>query len=283
MVRSGHGSIRPVDFEGQEHPDLQVEVLDRTDLVQRVGAEFFARPDRPSFDTLMFVHRGTGVHTVDFERVALAPGRLLRIRAGQVQGWDPHADVEATLVVSRGVAPRPPAGTAGQPASCNLGADSSLTAAALLDTLRREQRRFVGREPSIRLMAHLVGALNALMDSAQPAQATGERPAAYLAFREAIEQDLRSSHHVRDVARRIGYSERTISRACLRVTGRTAKGVLTDRLVLEAKRHLAHTDRTVTAIASELGFTEPTNFHKAFVRETGLSPTRFRAEHRGNS
>lgn len=267
-------------FFGQQHLDLRVEVLDRSALVARMGAEFFARPDRPAFDTLMLVHSGSGTHTIDFERVVLVPGRLVRVRAGQVQRWDPHAAVKATLVVSRTVPSGSLRSAVGRAPTCDLGTDSLATATSLVDALHREQHRFSGEEPSIRLMDHLFGALDALADAASPAPATGPLPAAFLAFTEAVERDLSGSHQVRDVARRLGYSERTLSRACRLVTGRTAKGVITARLVLEAKRLLAHTDRPVSAVATELGYSEPTNFHKFFMRETHQSPTRFRTEHR---
>lgn len=99
----------------------------------------------------------------------------------------------------------------------------------------------------------------------------------YVAFRSRLETALGASHHVRDHARELGDSERTLSRACLDVTGRTAKQVLSDRLVLEAKRLLAHSDLTAAAVASQLGFDEPTNFQRFFKRQTGLTPGAFQS------
>jgi len=64
-------------------------------------------------------------------------------------------------------------------------------------------------------------------------------------------------------------------------TGLSAKRVLTDRLVLEAKRLLVHTDLTAAAIAGQLGFSEPTNFNRFFVRGTTFTPTVFRRSQRG--
>jgi AraC-like DNA-binding protein len=47
-------------------------------------------------------------------------------------------------------------------------------------------------------------------------------------------------------------------------------------VTLEAKRLLAYSDLPVAAIGHQLGFTEPTNFGRFFVRETGLTPGEFR-------
>jgi len=68
-----------------------------------------------------------------------------------------------------------------------------------------------------------------------------------------------------------GAPEKSLARAALEVTDRTAKAVITDRLVLEAKRLLAHTLLPVAVIGDQLGFAEATNFVKFFRREAGLT------------
>jgi AraC-like DNA-binding protein len=57
--------------------------------------------------------------------------------------------------------------------------------------------------------------------------------------------------------------------------------MLTQRIVLEAKRLLAHSLAPVAAIGETLGFDEATNFVKFFRRETGLTPGAFRARQSG--
>jgi len=55
-------------------------------------------------------------------------------------------------------------------------------------------------------------------------------------------------------------------------TGQTAKQVLVERLVLEAKRLLVHTELSAAAVAAELSFSEATNFGNFFTRRAGTSP-----------
>ena len=85
-------------------------------------------------------------------------------------------------------------------------------------------------------------------------------------------------HGVATYAARLGCSEKSLTRAALEVTDRTAKAVITDRLVLEARRLLAHTLLPVAVIGDQLGFAEATHFVKFFRRETRLTPGAFRAE-----
>jgi AraC-like DNA-binding protein len=50
------------------------------------------------------------------------------------------------------------------------------------------------------------------------------------------------------------YSPRTLSRATHETAGRSAKQFIDDRVVLEVKRLLAHTDMTATECARRTGF-----------------------------
>jgi AraC-like DNA-binding protein len=103
----------------------------------------------------------------------------------------------------------------------------------------------------------------------------------YRRYRAAVERNFARWHGVAPYAARLGCSEKSLTRAALLVTDRSAKAVLTERIVLEAKRKLAHTALPVATIGDQLGFAEPTNFVKFFRREAGLTPGVFRAQHRG--
>lgn len=56
-----------------------------------------------------------------------------------------------------------------------------------------------------------------------------------------------------------------------------AKEFIDRRVVLEARRLLAHSDHTAARIAARLGFTSATNFTKYFHQRTGTTPIAFRA------
>lgn len=84
-----------------------------------------------------------------------------------------------------------------------------------------------------------------------------------------------------DYAHRLGYTVKTLTRACTAATGQPVKHVIDARVALEAQRLLAHTDEPVATIARRLGFPEPTNFGKFFTRCTGETPGTFRQTHPG--
>ncbi len=267
----------PVDFDSALHDRLPVEAIARDELLERVSASHLSTPQRPTFNSLILIHSDRGSHTVDFTEIPAKAGRLIQVRPGQVQVWKTNGSFDATVLLSQPTAMSTRTWFPGHLSYADLDADAAATAEDIVRALRLQQSRFDGDEPTTRLMVSLFGALVALFDQAHRAIEGGRLPEVYVAYRTAIETDLTFRHDVVDYAKVLNYSARTISRACQQVTGQSAKQVLTDRLVLEAKRLLTHTDSPAATISNQLGFSEPTNFTKFFTRNTGHSPSGYRA------
>ncbi len=69
-----------------------------------------------------------------------------------------------------------------------------------------------------------------------------------------------------------------LNRITKEVTGKTASEVIRARSILEAKRLLTFTDKTVSEIAFELNYTDSSYFAKTFKAETNQSPIAFKTE-----
>ena len=87
-------------------------------------------------------------------------------------------------------------------------------------------------------------------------------------------------HQVSQYADRLGYSARTLNRLARQHTGLSAKQLIDERIILEAKRQLSHTDISVAEIAAQLGFDDASNFSSYFRRHTATTPATFRASSR---
>ena len=98
-----------------------------------------------------------------------------------------------------------------------------------------------------------------------------------MAFRDAVERDFAVEHSVAGYASRLGYSVRTLSRATRSATGVSPKELVDARILLEAKRLLAHTDLPIARVGASLGFTDPSNFTAWFTTRERLSPASFRS------
>jgi AraC-like DNA-binding protein len=281
--------FKEVRFHNPRLTRVGVDVIDLDELRGRAGAAL-ASPERPVFYMLLLVHRGEGRHMVDFVEHRIKAGDVLFVRPGQVQHWRLHKSLNADVVLAspEALAPFVARADVGDmkvlgldewPATLRPREDSFLQARAAVATLRADTRGFDGSALEASLIWHQLLALFLRLAKSRATRshlATTTESEVHRLFLRELDKNLDRRTTVRAVASKLGYSESTLTRACLAVSERTPKQLLDDRVVLEAKRLLVHSSATVGQIADALGFSEPTNFVKFFRRVARVSPIEFR-------
>ncbi|MFI1034411.1 helix-turn-helix domain-containing protein [Streptomyces sp. NPDC020951] len=250
------------------------------------------RVHRIDFHVVMLFDDGPVRHMIDFAEHRATAGDLLWIRPGQVHrfsrssryrgtvltmqpGFLPRATVEATGLYRYDLPPLlhpDEAQLAGLRAALTYlqreyddgGAGGTLPVSLHTAVLRHSLTAFLLR------LAHLAA-------SSEEASRR-EAGTAFTLFRDAVEEDFATNHSVSAYADALGYSRRTLVRAVRAATGETPKGFIDKRVVLEAKRLLAHTDLPIGRVGVAVGFPDAANFSKFFQLHTGHTPVAFRAE-----
>lgn len=97
-------------------------------------------------------------------------------------------------------------------------------------------------------------------------------------FKDLLETGYKNQKQVNYYAKEIIITEKRLNQATTKVLGKTPKEIINDRIMLEAKRILAHTTESVKEIGYDLGFDEPTNFIKYFKKHSKFTPTEFREQ-----
>lgn len=95
-------------------------------------------------------------------------------------------------------------------------------------------------------------------------------------FRVALEQNFPKLLKVSDYAALLQVSRSHLNEDLRLHTGRTASDHIHDRLLLEAKRLLVYSSFTVSEIAYQLRFQDPSYFGRFFRQRTGESPGAYR-------
>lgn len=95
-------------------------------------------------------------------------------------------------------------------------------------------------------------------------------------FKDLLETNYKNQKQVNYYAKELIITEKRLNQSTTKVLGKTPKEIIDQRIMLEAKRILAHTTESVKEIGYDLGFEEPTNFIKYFKKHSMLTPTEFR-------
>ncbi|TLV02903.1 helix-turn-helix domain-containing protein [Dyadobacter luticola] len=107
--------------------------------------------------------------------------------------------------------------------------------------------------------------------------ATGTDKLVLKKYHAKIDEHFREMHQVSEYASLLNVSAGHLSEIVKVQSGRPAIAHIHERLVMEARRMLFHTEYSLKEIAYDLGFSDASYFNRFFKRETDLTPAEYRA------
>lgn len=143
--------------------------------------------------------------------------------------------------------------------------------------------RFEVVKPLLRLYLHKVRRAYARQVSVQPAE-TRTRKAVFNRFRKELDDHIfkvsqgeeKEAPSVSTLAEALHLNANYLNALIKEVTGKTASSFIQERLLLEAKAYLVHSNLQAAEIAFKLGFENPPYFNRFFKKLAGASPLEFR-------
>lgn len=247
------------------------------------------RVHRIDFHVVMLFDDGPVRHMIDFAEYEATAGDLLWIRPGQVHRFSKTSEYRGTvLTMQPGFLPRATVEATGLyrydlPPLLSPDGPQLTALRSALTQLRNEYEDATTLPLSLHtaVLRHCLTAflLRLAHLAASSAEATRRQSdTTFTLFRDAVEKGFATNHSVSAYADALGYSRRTLVRAVRAATGETPKGFIDKRVVLEAKRLLAHTDLPIARVGAAVGFPDAANFSKFFQQHTDMTPAAFRAE-----
>ncbi len=94
-------------------------------------------------------------------------------------------------------------------------------------------------------------------------------------FQNNLETYFRINHSVSYYADLLNISPKSLHKKVKEITGKPVSVIIQDRIILEAKRLLYHTNKSVKEIGYELGFDDPSYFSRFFTKQVNEAPTEF--------
>ena len=101
----------------------------------------------------------------------------------------------------------------------------------------------------------------------------------YDKFVQLLVKECPQLHKVNEFADLLNITPQNLNTICRKQTSKSASEIITNQLLLEAKRYILHTDNTINEIADILSFTDASNFVKFFKKHEKITPIQFRDKH----
>ncbi len=98
------------------------------------------------------------------------------------------------------------------------------------------------------------------------------------AFKSALERDFLTVKSAIGYAKNLNVSTPYLNECVKNTTGHSVSHHIQQRIILEAKRLLYHSSKSVKEIAFELGYDDYSYFIRLFVKVIGMTPITFRAK-----
>lgn len=101
----------------------------------------------------------------------------------------------------------------------------------------------------------------------------------YEKFQQLLIKECPRLHKVNEFADILNTTPQNLNAICRKHVNKTASEVISNQIMLEAKRYILHTDNTISEIADILSFSDTSNFVKFFKKSEGLTPVQFREQY----
>ena len=274
--------------------DKQVKQNDL--LVERFGAYLnrhehsLHHAHRHSFYHLVLFTKGSGNHTIDFDRFPVKPYEIYFMIPGQVHSWHFEGDVDGYIInfsdtlfrsfllnsnylerfqFFSGVS---------EESVCYLPLEIHEKVTRLFEEILLEKSNSIDGE--IDIVRLLLMQLLLIIDNACKGESKKSIPQQKQVllknFRRLIDQHYLSIKLPKEYADLLYVTPNHLNALCQDLVGKTAGELIRDRILLEAKRLLTNADMTVAEIADKLNFQDNSYFNRFFKKYVGITPDGFR-------
>jgi AraC-like DNA-binding protein len=275
------------------HNNQEVEFAIRsTKDVMAMFGDYTDKPHRHDYYTVLWSHNHAGKHIVDYREFELKPNDIFFVSPGQVHQVIHNENPDGTVILF----------------TCDFLSKNYISESFITNLNLFSE---IDSTPPIKISDQSAVLMKDLIDKMRLAILTDDQfkndtIGAYLKlfliecnkyahiaksenpqtiqsgkvilknFKDLLEINFSLWMKVSDYSGELNISSDYLNEVIKTTTGKTAKELIQQRIVLEAKRLGLHTDLSSKEIAYRLGFSDPSHFSKFFKNCEGESFTNFR-------
>lgn len=277
---------------------LKDHVTAPSDLVADAFAHYLGEhqnlrfPHKHSFYHLVYFSSGAGAHSIDFVNFPVVPGQLYFMVPGQVHTWDFNGVPDGYIVnfsekyfyefvsdaryldqfsfLS---------GVASQQVVQIPEADREEVERLLRMIVQESRSTLPYRHDIIRTsLVQLFIRVQRSLGIAKREHVTYYQSVVFNNFKGLIEKYYKEKRLTKEYAELLYVTPNHLNALSKQLTGSSAGELIRNRVLLEIKRLLVNARMSITEIAAEMGFSDPSYFVRFFRKYEGITPDRFREQ-----
>lgn len=246
---------------------------------------FISKPHKHDFYLILFILRGEGTHTIDFNSYPVYSNAIFLMTPGQVHWWKLSDDTDGYIIFFT------KAFYQMQMRESNLMQFPfyhSLTASPAIKSEKDEVINFTftqmlqafgsSDKPNLRLLRTYLDLLLLQLGKYSTAEnITPEGNTLKLRrLEQLIEKNFRTLKQPGNYADLMNLSPSYLNNICTENLNKTLTELIQQRIILEAKRLLAYSDMNVNEVATKLNYDNTSYFVRLFKKNTGTTPEEFK-------
>lgn len=130
--------------------------------------------------------------------------------------------------------------------------------------------------PNLKILLVTASRLKILSTTCEPKFIDTQTPFVLRNLKNAIEENFRQKHSASDYASHLNISSNALAKLAKTHFNKTLTELITERIIIEAKRELYMTSKPIKEIAWYLGYTDEFYFSRLFKTNTDISPQMYR-------
>ncbi|MEQ8582663.1 MAG: AraC family transcriptional regulator [Marinoscillum sp.] len=248
-------------------------------------------PHKHNFFLIVLFTSGSGLHEIDFEKYRVTPGSVFFLAPGQTHYWELSDDIDGLIFfhsqeffdlsfTDRSVYDFPFFYSLLNSATLQLNPPDTKRMAALFNELLTEysgKNTFMTTQKLSSLLSLTYIELSRLYlaQGQMEVSKTGIYSEYLRKLEKLIEENFRTLKSPAAYAQQLHITVRHLNRLTQESLGKSTTQLITERVLLEAKRMLVHGSTSLTHIAYDLGYEDYAYFSRLFKKWTGHTPSSF--------
>jgi len=256
-----------------------------------VGHRHLEKPHRHDFYAAILFTQGKGFHEIDFQKYEVSSGSLFFMSPGQIHSWELSPDIDGYIFfcsqdfyemhyVNQKLRSFPFFGSVHFPRKLQLDGGHLQEFISVIHQLEKEYHsQYYMKNGLILSLLSQIFISSARLFSKDFDHLSSSAGLSYFKhyqdFEDLLEENFTAEKSVAFYASAMKISPKHLNRIIQTVVHKTATDLITERVVLEAKRMLIYLDESLVEIAFRLGYEEYSYFVRVFRKSSGTTPTQF--------